>query len=53
MSAITQLASVQRIDLDARRKGLGGSDIAAVLGISPYKSAYEVYEEKEIGRAHV
>ena len=49
MSAITQLASVQRIDLDARRKGLGGSDIAAVLGISPYKSAYEVYEEKVNG----
>ena len=49
MNAITQLASVQRIDLDARRKGLGGSDIAAVLGISPYKSAYEVYEEKVNG----
>ena len=28
------------IDLDARRKGIGGSDIAAVLGVSPYKSAY-------------
>ena len=35
-----QLASVQRVDLDARRKGIGGSDIAAVLGVSPYKSAY-------------
>ena len=49
MNAITNLASVQRIDLDARRKGLGGSDIAAVLGISPYKTAYEVYEEKVNG----
>lgn len=49
MNAITQLASVQRLDLDARRKGIGGSDIAAVLGISPYKSAYEVYEEKVNG----
>ena len=40
MNAIMQLASVQRVDLDARRKGIGGSDIAAVLGVSPYKSAY-------------
>lgn len=30
MNAITNLASVQRLDLDARRKGIGGSDIASV-----------------------
>jgi putative phage-type endonuclease len=35
--------------LEERRNGLGGSDIAAVLGISPYKSAYELYEEKVNG----
>ena len=39
----------QSIDLEVRRTGIGGSDIAAVLGISPYKSAYEVYEEKVNG----
>ena len=29
------------------RKGfIGGSDIAAILGISPWKTAYELWEEK-------
>lgn len=49
MNAATQLNSIQRIDLEARKRGIGGSDIAAVLGISPYKSAFEVYEEKVNG----
>ena len=35
MNAITQLASVQRLDLDARRKGIGGSDIATALMHKP------------------
>ena len=35
--------------LDYRRKGIGGSDAAAVIGISPYKTARDVYFEK-IGR---
>ena len=35
--------------LDWRRKGIGGSDAGAVLGISPYKTARDVYFEK-IGR---
>ena len=29
-----------------RRKWLGGSDIASVFGVSPWKSALELYEEK-------
>lgn len=32
--------------LKARRKRIGGSDIASVLRISPYKSRYELWEEK-------
>ena len=32
--------------LKARTKGIGGSDAAAVCGVSPWKSAYQVYLEK-------
>ena len=32
--------------LKARRKGIGGSDVAAILGISKYKSAFGVYVDK-------
>jgi putative phage-type endonuclease len=32
--------------LDERRKGIGGSDVAAILGLSPFKTAYQVYQEK-------
>lgn len=32
--------------LAARRNSLGGSEVAAVLGIHPYKSALEVYADK-------
>lgn len=32
--------------LDWRRKGLGGSDVAAICGLSRYKSAMEVYLDK-------
>lgn len=32
--------------LEERRKGIGGSDIAAILGISPFKTAFQVYQEK-------
>src|SRR3990167_10245335 len=37
--------------LEERRKGIGGSDIAAIRGLSPWKTAYQVYEEKrkEVG----
>ena len=32
--------------LEERRKGIGGSDIAAILGMNPWKTAYRVYQEK-------
>ena len=32
--------------LEERRKGIGGSDIAAILGMNPWKTAYQVYREK-------
>lgn len=35
--------------LEQRKSGIGGSDAAAILGLSPYKSNVELWEEK-IGR---
>ena len=32
--------------LKARRKGIGGSDAASVLGISPWKSNVQLWKEK-------
>jgi len=32
--------------IEDRRQGIGGSDIAAVLGLSPYKTPYDLYLEK-------
>ncbi len=32
--------------LEERRKGIGGSDVAAILGLNPWKTAYQVYQEK-------
>lgn len=32
--------------LEERRKGIGGSDIAAIMGLSPWKTPYQVYQEK-------
>lgn len=32
--------------LEERRKGIGGSDIAAIMGLSPFRTAYQVYQEK-------
>lgn len=41
------VTSANRIEwLKARRAGIGGSDAAVVLGLSPYKSALELYVEK-------
>jgi putative phage-type endonuclease len=43
-------AAAQRVDegawLAARQAGLGGSDVSAVLGLNPWKSAYEVWLDK-------
>jgi putative phage-type endonuclease len=35
--------------LEARRKGIGGSDAAAALGLSPWKSPYALWAEKAEG----
>ena len=35
--------------LERRRKGIGGSDAAAVMGVSPYKSNLKVWREKVMG----
>lgn len=32
--------------LEERRKGIGGSDVAAILGLSPWKTPFQVYQEK-------
>jgi|Deesub1362A_J573_1020465.scaffolds.fasta_scaffold16789_2 putative phage-type endonuclease len=32
--------------LDARRKGIGGSDIPVILGLSPFKTRYQLWLEK-------
>lgn len=32
--------------LEERRKGVGGSDVAAILGLSPWKTPYQVFLEK-------
>ncbi|MGB0890393.1 MAG: YqaJ viral recombinase family protein, partial [Solirubrobacterales bacterium] len=32
--------------LDGRGKGLGGSDIPVILGLSPWKAAFELWGEK-------
>ncbi|HYL22453.1 MAG TPA: YqaJ viral recombinase family protein [Gemmatimonadales bacterium] len=32
--------------LEERRKGIGGSDAAAVVGLNPYSTALDVYKEK-------
>ena len=32
--------------LEERRRGIGGSDIAAIMGLSPWKTAFRVYQEK-------
>lgn len=32
--------------LQARRKGIGGSDVAAICGLNPYRSAIQVYLDK-------
>mgnify|MGYP002359910153 FL=1 len=37
--------------IDSRRSGLGGSDIGAILGLSPYRTPVDVWSEKT-GRAN-
>lgn len=39
-------ATDEREWLELRKKGIGGSDSSAILGLSPYKTEYELYNEK-------
>ena len=32
--------------LEWRRKGIGGSDVAAIMGISPFRTARDIYYDK-------
>lgn len=32
--------------LEKRKQGIGGTDISAIVGINPYKTAFDVYAEK-------
>jgi len=34
------------LDLEARKKGIGGSDAGAILGVSPWKTPLQVYMDK-------
>lgn len=36
----------QEIEKMDRRKFIGGSDVAAILGVSPYQTAYDLWEKK-------
>ena len=51
--AVCRASGVRQVDrerwLAERRMGLGGSEVAALFGLHPYKSALEVYADK-IGR---
>lgn len=43
----TKTADIDREEwLEWRRKGIGGSDAAAIVGLDRYKSSFEVYAEK-------
>lgn len=32
--------------LELRQSGIGGSDVAAIIGVSPYATAYDIYQSK-------
>ena len=41
------MTSAERLEwLKTRQTGIGGSDVAAILGLSRYKSALDVYNDK-------
>lgn len=47
MKPLVKLSDLSHTEwLEWRRGGIGGSDVAAILGASPYKGAYAVYLEK-------
>ena len=48
MKAFEFIAAPQRSAkwLELRKQGIGGSDVAAIMGVSPYKSRLQLYLEK-------
>jgi putative phage-type endonuclease len=46
MTETTELMVEQPATILDRRQYIGSSDIAAILGLSPFKTAYEVWEDK-------
>lgn len=45
---ISSIMKMARIDwLLDRRKGIGGSDVAAIMGLNKWKSAYQIWLEKQ------
>lgn len=46
MTAISTAAMSRTEWLKERTKGIGGSDVATVLGLNPYKTPLELWEEK-------
>lgn len=44
---VTETAELSREEwLSFRRGGIGGSDVAAILGISPFRTARDIYYDK-------
>jgi putative phage-type endonuclease len=43
---MTGMSTLSPKQLEARKSGVGGSDVATILGLNPYKTALELYHEK-------
>lgn len=47
-NALVNLTDVSRAEwLELRKRGIGGSDAGAILGLNPYTSAFQVYCDKK------
>lgn len=49
MTAISTAAMSRDEWLKERTKGIGGSDVATILGLNPYKTPLQLWEEKPAG----
>ena len=46
MEALIEVVNETKADLEDRKTFIGGSDAASILGVSPWKSRYELWMEK-------
>jgi putative phage-type endonuclease len=46
---MTDTYTVERTEVSARGTGIGGSDVAALVNMDPYRTAFDVWEEKVNG----